>query len=297
MLGRQLDLGLPLDQLLGAAPVGDQVLDRAELEAVLLAELDEVGHARHRAVLLHDLADHAGRRQAREPREVDRALGLARALERAAGARAQREDVAGLHDVARAHAGIDRDLDRAGAVARRDAGLDALARLDRDGERGLVRRLVVRHHQAQAELVAALRGQRQADQAAAVRRHEVDRLGRHELGGHARDRPRSRGPGSRRRRPSRRGGWPRLPPRSGRTARRTRWRQWCSRVLPVGASVQTMLPAGSSGKQALDVLGDHVHLEIDVIPHLEVGHGGRCPRVRDQRDLEAARRRARRRSG
>ncbi len=39
---------------------------------------------------------------AREPGEVDRGLGLAGALEHAAGARAQREDVAGLDDVARA---------------------------------------------------------------------------------------------------------------------------------------------------------------------------------------------------
>ena len=38
------------------------------------------------------------------------------------------------------------------------------------------------HHQRQVELVAALLGQRQADQAAAVAGHEVDRLGGHLLG-------------------------------------------------------------------------------------------------------------------
>ena len=65
-----------------------------ELDAVRRAELDEVGHARHRPVGLHDLADHAGRAHAGEPGEVDRGLGLAGALEHAAGARAQREDVA-----------------------------------------------------------------------------------------------------------------------------------------------------------------------------------------------------------
>ena len=168
VLGRQQHLGLTLDELLGAAPMRDQVLDRAELEAVLLAELDEVRHAGHRAVVLHDLADHAGGREPGQPREIDGALGLPRALERPAGAGAQREDVSGLHDVARAHAGIDRDLDRARAVAGRDAGLDALARLDRDGEGRLVGGLVVRDHEPQAELVAALGRQREADQAAAV---------------------------------------------------------------------------------------------------------------------------------
>ena len=77
--------------------------------------------------------------------------------------------------------GVDRDLDRAGAVVRRDAGRHALARLDGDGERGAERRLVLVGHLPQAELVAALLGEAEADEAARVRGHEVDRLGRREL--------------------------------------------------------------------------------------------------------------------
>src|SRR5690606_14732908 len=65
-----------------------------------------------------------------------------------------------------------------------DAGGDALGRLDRDGEVGPVRRGVVAHHRRQAELAAALAGQRQADQAARVGDHEVDVLRPHQLGGH-----------------------------------------------------------------------------------------------------------------
>ena len=107
------------------------------------------------------------------------------ALERPTGTRAQREHVAGLDDVARAHARIGRDLDRAGAIAGGDARLDALARLDRDREGRLVRGLVVRDHEPQAELVAALGREGEADQTTAMRRHEVDGLGRDELGGHA----------------------------------------------------------------------------------------------------------------
>jgi hypothetical protein len=185
VLGRKLHLGLSLDELLGAPPVGDQILHRAELEPVLRTELDEIGDAGHRAVVLHDLADHACRREAGKTGEVDRALGLARALERPTGTGAQGEDVARLHDVARAHAGVGGHLDRPCAVARRDAGLDALSRLDRDGERRLVGRLVVRDHEPEPQLVAALGRERQADQPAPVRRHEVDRLGRDELGRHA----------------------------------------------------------------------------------------------------------------
>ena len=90
----------------------------------------EVVDARHRAVVVHDLADHAGRVQAGQPREVDGGLGLARALQHAAGLGLQREDVAGLDEVARRRLGVDRDLDRARAVGGADAGRDAVAGLD-----------------------------------------------------------------------------------------------------------------------------------------------------------------------
>src|SRR6185312_9205373 len=63
----------------------------------------------------------------------------------------------------------------------RDAGGDAVARLDRDRERRLERRLVLRRHQVEPELVAAVGRQREADQPAPLLRHEVDRLGRREL--------------------------------------------------------------------------------------------------------------------
>ena len=71
--------------------------------------------------------------------------------------------------------------DGAGAVGGGNAGGDALARLDRDGEGGFVAGAVVPAHQVEAELLDALAGQRQADQAAAVRGHEVDRIGRRHL--------------------------------------------------------------------------------------------------------------------
>ena len=182
---RQAHRGLALDEALGAAAVLDQVGDGAQLEAVLGAELHEIGHARHRPVGLHDLADHARRAHAGEPREIDRGLGLAGALEHAAGARAQREDVTGLDDVARAGGRRARHLDGVRAILRRDARLDALAGLDRDRERRLVGRLVVLHHHLQPELLAALGRERQADQPAAVRGHEVDRVGADVLRRHA----------------------------------------------------------------------------------------------------------------
>ena len=53
-------------------------------QAVLLGELLEVGHARHRAVVAHDLADDAGGLEPGEAREIDRALGLPGAHQHAA---------------------------------------------------------------------------------------------------------------------------------------------------------------------------------------------------------------------
>src|SRR5204863_5886509 len=76
-----------------------------------------------------------------------------------------------------------RHLDRVGAVVRRDPRRHALAGLDRHGEGRLEGRLVLRGHQVEAELVATLPRERQADQAARVGGHEVDRVRRGELGG------------------------------------------------------------------------------------------------------------------
>ena len=65
------------DELLGAAAVGDEIGDRADLDRVRLREHDQLAHPRHRAVVVHDLADDAGWAQARDPREVDRGLRMA----------------------------------------------------------------------------------------------------------------------------------------------------------------------------------------------------------------------------
>ena len=217
--GREPHLRDALDELLRPASVLDQIGDRQQLDPVLLAERGQVRDAGHRPVLVHDLADDARRVQPREPSEVDGRLRLAGALEHAAGPRAKRKDVAGPDEVVRALRRVDRDLDRVRAVVRRDAGRDALARLDRDGEGGAERRLVLARHLLEAELVAALLGQAEADQAARVRRHEVDRLRASRTARRSSGRPRSRGPRRRRRRRSGPGGCPRSPLRRSRTAR------------------------------------------------------------------------------
>ena len=183
-LGRQRGGDDPLDQLLLAPPVGDQVGDRDHLQAVALAVGNQVRNARHRAVVVHDLADDAGRSQAGEAGEVDRGLGLPGALQHPAVFGLEREDMAGLNQVMGSRVGVDRDLDRVGAVVGGDAGRDPVPGLDRDREGGLQRRLVLRRHQVEAKRIATFGGQREADQAAPLLRHEVDRLGRGELRRH-----------------------------------------------------------------------------------------------------------------
>ena len=56
-----------------------------------------------------------------EPRDLDRGLGMAGAHQHAAVARHQREDVAGDRQVGPGRLGVDRDLDGARPVGRRDA--------------------------------------------------------------------------------------------------------------------------------------------------------------------------------
>ncbi len=142
------------------------------------ANLRQLRHPRHRAVFVHDLADDAGRIETRDPRQVDRRLGLSGAHHHAAGPRAQRKHVAGPRRSARSGRRIDRRQHGCGAIGRRNAGRRAAPRFDRHAERGVESRAVLRDHQRNLELVEPLRRHRQTDQSAAVPRHEVDGLRR-----------------------------------------------------------------------------------------------------------------------
>ena len=128
-------------QPLATQAILDQVGDRAEVQLVLLGEALEIRAARHGAVVVHDLADHARWRATREPRQIDRALGVAGALQHTALHRAQREDVARADQVVRARVGRDGRQHGQRAIGSADARAHAVARLDGDGEgRGAVAR-------------------------------------------------------------------------------------------------------------------------------------------------------------
>ena len=127
-LGRQLGGGDALDQRLGPHAVLDQIRDRDHQQAVLLRELRQLRHARHRAVLVHDFADDAGRIQPGDSRQIDRGLGLTGAHHHAARLRTQREHVPGRARSAGARRRIDRRQHGGRPIVRRNAGRRAAVR-------------------------------------------------------------------------------------------------------------------------------------------------------------------------
>ncbi len=186
MLGGQRRRRRRRHQPLHPHAVLDQVGDGDDRQPVLApGELHQIGHARHAAIGLGDLADHAGRIQPRRPRQIDRRLGLPGPHQHATVAGPERQHVAGAGQIGRPGLRVDRGLDGRGAIGGRDAGGHAAARLDADAERGVERRGVAarRDLQRDVERVEPLGGHRHADQAAALGHHEVDRRRRHLLGG------------------------------------------------------------------------------------------------------------------
>ncbi len=73
-----------IDEVIVFAAIGDEIGDRADLEAMELREFHEVRHPRHGAVIVHDLADHAGRIKPRQSRDIDGRFGMPRANQRTA---------------------------------------------------------------------------------------------------------------------------------------------------------------------------------------------------------------------
>ena len=164
-------VGDPMHQPLGAQPVRHELGDRDERQPVLGGERLQLGTPRHRAVGVQDLADHAGRPEPGQPRQVDARLGVADALQHAAAlAPAAARCGPGRRRSAGVVAGSIATADRRGAVAGGDPGGDAEAalRVDRHGERGAHRFGVLLHHLRQVEPVAILRREREADPAAPV---------------------------------------------------------------------------------------------------------------------------------
>ena len=128
------------------------------------------------AVLVHDLADHPRGVEAGEPGDVDGGLGVAGADQHAAvaGAQAGRRGRAWRCPAAPERGSMATATVRARSCAEMPVVTPSRASIETVKAVSWRRRVRLRH-QRQAEGVEPLAGQREADQAAAVGRHEVDR--------------------------------------------------------------------------------------------------------------------------
>ena len=164
--------------------VADQVGNGADFQAVSGRKGLQIGAACHRAIFAHHLDQHGRRLQPGQAGQVAPCFGMSGTGEHAARLRGQRKYVTGLVQVLRLGRRLYRDLHRAGAIVRGNAGGDPHGRLDGHGEVGVLRRGILADHRPQAELMRALLGQREAQQTPCLAHHEVDILGAHLDGGH-----------------------------------------------------------------------------------------------------------------
>ncbi len=138
------------------------------------------GH--HRAVVIGEFADDADRRQAGEPAQIDRRLGVAGAHQHAAVLGDERKDMARPHEICGPHIAVGQRAHRVAALLGRNAGGEAVAGVDRDGEGGAERRVVLRDHGREMQTPRVFQRQRRADDAAAMADDEGHFLGRAERG-------------------------------------------------------------------------------------------------------------------
>src|SRR5258708_15450200 len=107
ILGFDHGLAYTMHVALMLHPVSDQLGNREHFHFVGAAELDQVGHARHGAVVFHDFADDACGNHAGETSQIDGSFGLAGAHEDSSLAGSHRAHVAGPRELRWAHWRMD----------------------------------------------------------------------------------------------------------------------------------------------------------------------------------------------
>ncbi len=149
---------------------------------MLLGQLEQPVAGRPIAVGPQDFAQHSGRREPGQPRQIDGALGVAGPAEHSAFFRLERKQMSGPDEVGRLAGRVDDGLDRQGPLLGGYARA-ASAVVDRHGKRRAQRGSVRFDHGAEFEPLAHIRQQRHAELAAAVGDHEIHDLGRDFFGG------------------------------------------------------------------------------------------------------------------
>ncbi len=161
----------------------NEVGNGAYFQPVAARELDQCRAICQQPFRGKDVRDHRRRQQARQRGIVTCRLGMAGPRQHTARQRREGKDMPRLDDIGRYRLGCHGRLHGAGAICRRNAGINTLRSLNRQGEVGLLA-VGGGHHRWQVELAATLLGQRQAHQTARLARHEIDMrradmIGRH----------------------------------------------------------------------------------------------------------------------
>ena len=176
MLRRHQRLRHAMDIPLILQPIADQVRHRHHLQPVLLAELHQVRNPRHRAVLVHDLADHTrGLSPAMRDRSTT-AFGLPRPHQHTAVARAQRKHVPGPARSSALELRIGHHVLMVWARSAADPLVTPWRASTEISKRGTQSGRFSVTSSAPAEIVPRLLRERQTDQSTAILRHEVDGL-------------------------------------------------------------------------------------------------------------------------
>jgi hypothetical protein len=170
--------------MLVGQPVADQRLHGDHFQSVPGAEFDELRHARHGSIRIHDFADDAAGLKSAHPGQIDGRFGLSGAHQDSAFPRPQGKHVPWTGQIPGTGLGRHRGQDGMRAIARRNSCGDAFGRIDRLAECSAEARRIHWRYQRQVKRVAPLRREGQADQAAAVSRHEVNGFRRNALRGH-----------------------------------------------------------------------------------------------------------------
>ena len=173
-----------LDQFFPGATVFDQGLNGADLQAVLVCEIDQFGQPRHRAVIAHDLADHADGPAAAQFHQVHRRFRVAGALQHAARLGAQGKDMPRLHHIFRHRGRVRHDLNGARPIRGADAGGNPARRVHAHLEIGFERLAVLHDHAFDAQLLQPVGGGRHTNQSSTEFGHEINCLRRRVFGGH-----------------------------------------------------------------------------------------------------------------
>ena len=97
--------------------------------------------------------------------------------------RPQGKNMSGTAQVLRFGVRVNRNLDGLGSVFGGDAGADTVDCIDADGEGGLIVVGIFADHQGQFESIESIARQGQTNQTPRLHSHEIDVVGRGELGG------------------------------------------------------------------------------------------------------------------